>query len=345
MKQRKSIIFILASVMAVGICASGCGKENSDIQTPVTNEVPTESETYAVNESTAAPKSEEEIMDMLWGDDLHCYAQLYYPGFTLGYKENNGSYLRTYTNTDEHIVVVENENAKQAPFYENQKIHLYNESVDKEHTIYRPLGGNSDNGNTFYERLFMYDITGDGRDEIIIRQTYAELGIHHDYIYIYDKDTLEEIKTPDNMGEKLYDSCVTDVQIEAKGSQTYQFIINDVKGNQTVFTKSIPDDITGKKWTGSDTSRDGLTIEDGKLTSCIVVGYNYDNHPWTEAVAVIKGSYVYNNASGEFELTGDYSIDDATEPASWNIQLMDEDLGDKALKEYEEWRNSSGSQN
>lgn len=38
MKQRKSIIFILASVMAVGICASGCGKENSDIQTPVTNQ-------------------------------------------------------------------------------------------------------------------------------------------------------------------------------------------------------------------------------------------------------------------------------------------------------------------
>ncbi len=60
---------------------------------------------------------------------------------------------------------------------------------------------------------------------------------------------------------------------------------------------------------------------------------------------MIKGSYVYNNASGEFELTGDYSIDDATEPASWNIQLMDEDLRDKALKEYEEWRNSSGSQN
>lgn len=94
MKQRKSIIFILASVMAVGICASGCGKENSDIQTPVTNEVPTESETYAVNESTAAPKSEEEIMDMLWGDDLHGYAQLYYPGFTLGYKEKELTLIR-----------------------------------------------------------------------------------------------------------------------------------------------------------------------------------------------------------------------------------------------------------
>lgn len=62
--------------------------------------MPTESEAYAVNESTAAPKSEEEIMDMLWGDDLHGYAQLYYPGFTLGYKEDNGSYLRTYTNTE-----------------------------------------------------------------------------------------------------------------------------------------------------------------------------------------------------------------------------------------------------
>ena len=143
----------------------------------------------------------------------------------------------------------------------------------------------------------------------------------------------------------MYDSCVADVQIEAKGGQTYQFIINDVKGNQTVFTKSIPDNITGKKWAGSATSRAGLTIEDGKLTQYIFVGYNYDNHPSTEAVAVIKGSYVYNNISGEFELTGDYSILDVADVAGGNIQLMNEDLRDKALKEYEEWRNSSGSQN
>lgn len=236
MKRTRMVIiaiFIISAVCMMTACQAestdrnstnnntkGSIEESFTTVTPVTTEAPTVPE---LPSETDYEITKSELMELIWWEDeLADVGKVIYPGFELDCEIKDGEYYRIFRSKEkEGIEIWEKvyEPERGFPISRGQII-LRNSEISKECSIDLCIGNRYDK-NTFSreeKKLFFMDLTNDGQEELVINIPYKDMGIHENYLYVFDSESFEQIALPDR--ERLRNRIESELEaVEMKTSK------------------------------------------------------------------------------------------------------------------------------
>ena len=336
-KVRGTVLIMLMTLM----CGCSQHKNSSAQAVPDATKAEEATELQTISEEIVEPASEktsEEIMEMLWDEsELHGYDMFLYPGFTLGYSEENGQYHKTYTHDILCITAggVDTDSEIQSDSGKTW-IKISNGIIEKADKIALQIGGKNCEDTSWQERLFLMDLTGDGIDELVIRQQYAEMGLREAYLYVYDTETLERIEFSEDI-DSILKSVISDASMTDKGEGNVEFNITDSKGGNCVIEKNIPEN-SQYEWAGV-TSCKFIYFQDNQIKCVASAGYTSDDQIGICSVADVTVTLCYNSDTKCFEPEADYVIEESDETNDYYFDkvIIDKTLEEKAREALEEW--------
>lgn len=221
-------IFIISAVCMMTACqdestdnnTTGSIEESFTTVTPITTEAPTVPE---LPSETNHEITKSELMELIWWEDeLADVGKVIYPGFELDCEIKDGEYYRVFRSKEkEGIEIWEKvyEPERGFPISRGQII-LRNSEISKECSIDLCIGNRYDK-NTFSreeKKLFFMDLTNDGQEELVINIPFKDMGIHENYLYVFDSESFEQIALPDR--EKLRNRIESELEaVEMKTSK------------------------------------------------------------------------------------------------------------------------------
>lgn len=313
-------------------------QENTEIETFIPNTYETlvdeEAETIIGNDLIMVEgkfneiEADETQMRRLWDDViLNGYAQYMYPGFELSAAEIVGSgypYVGCMLiNRTFGIYIVENITG------EGGNIIIGNGSECITDTFYELF----DNGS-----VFMYDLTGDGIPELVIKTQSVELGLTNPQIAVYDIQNLKKIIIPQDIKKQIGD-YVADYDMEDGENQ--KLIITDIDGRIYEYDEypfgymelsEISIDL-------QSATHNYICIKNGTIyyaqkIDCYVSDNSQGSNYYSTDLTIIV-SFKYNATENLFELSGDYAIE-----KGWNYtdyEVIDIEAKEKAKAQYNEY--------
>ncbi len=164
----------------------------------------------------------------VWSErELHGYGNLFYPGFEMAameHQDNNwatqmlrGKDISIVKASDSCLIITNGVDITQL----DAQVSLFDNTL---------FGGQYavDAG----ERVFFYDLTGDGVDELVIKMTFMDMGYRYNSVYVYDIDNLELLAMPkaDALQKILDEFLGQNFQI-SNDTDSVQYSITDANGN------------------------------------------------------------------------------------------------------------------
>lgn len=223
-----SAIFIISVVCMMTACqtestdrnATSSIEESFTAVTPITNEAPTVPE---LPSETNHEITKSELMELIWWEDeLDDVGKVIYPGFELDCEIKAGEHYRVFRSKEKKgIEIWERVYEAESGFpISRGQIILRNSEISKECSVGFCIGNRFDK-NTFSrddKKLFLKDLTNDGKEELVINIPFKDMGTNENYLYVFDSESFEQIALPDR--EKLRDRFKSELEsVEMKDSK------------------------------------------------------------------------------------------------------------------------------
>lgn len=294
--MRIRLIAMCLSVIGI-ISLSSCMDSTQENGHTLTNEVESYTPTVIENVTT---KTETDVQQYhLFGmESLYFHKEFIFKNFELNEIWINEAPYYQFFNEQHDVKILIDENQENATLYHlGQSI-----PIDLEYGITSGAGGTESSIN-------LLDITGDDNVELVLWGSTGGTGGVYQYVRIYDLINMQEFIIEDYI-HTLY-SFLEITPIETDNTNVSTFRIKTRNGDEYIRSINVtllkPEDYEFTE--ESLTINQRFTIDEHSKTIKIEHGVSVKGATLREYLGSIKGTLVYKEDSGKFELAEDYHFE------------------------------------
>lgn len=349
--MRKILAVLL--ILQLGIALSGCGSTSENAKNGTTENI-SESGKESDSEPTSAEGDDVGSIDedveivTAWSEyELNGFGEILYPGFTLDNTIINGKSYRTLV-SGEGIRIVDN-GIMPLSNVDNDLSGVYTFTIISgdyisTNTVKSPIGGYA--GSPYMAmtpKVMETDVTGDGIDDIIIRDEDYDKddGRTWTSLYVYDVTQQPILILPsDDIYRKLQNQFTVTAMIFENGIASCT--ISDNNGNTVEFYEELSDSVIAVSDIDVEYCSNYVMVEDGVIYAGIWLSAHYD---YEDGYMPVTGNYTAYAAALRIPLVFDddahsfiYSDDSKIELVETNTYNYAETIDSQVWNEA--WNNA-----
>lgn len=244
LKKIIAIIMLMTVIISAVSCGNG-GAENSTgagesaQASKLANQTENNSESVWNSFWDTVEEAEKSALEAVWSDrELNGSGSIFYPGFELGAlrKKSGGAAIPMLRRGE--LCVAEVSDTCLIVANGNRTVR-----IDGVVSLFdRGLFGGQyavDEG----ARVFLHDLTGDGREDLVIKMSFLDNGYRYNTVHVFDTDTMERLGLPSEaeFKEILGGFLENNFVMEKDGEGNVRYRITDSCGN-TKEGEYLPDD-------------------------------------------------------------------------------------------------------